>query len=149
MKADKIAHDIITLVYEDLKEIFAPELESRARALLERITQNRYKEIIVRKEDLGVLVIPPEKSDPVEVDVLSQGTKDQLYLSLRIALSELLSGDKNPPLLFDEAFHTFDDDRLQETLTVLKEIGETTQVVVFTHEKSYAEYGNSIPLMKR
>jgi len=148
MKADEIAHDVITLVYEDLKEEFAPELERRAETLLTRITQERYQDIIVKKEDLDVLVKVPEKSEPVNVEVLSQGTRDQLYLSLRIALSELLSGDKNPPLLFDEAFYTFDEDRLKETLEILKEIAQTTQVIVFTHDESYAEYGNPIPLKR-
>lgn len=146
MKADRIARDVISLVYLDLKEKFAPELEHRAERLLSRITQERYQDIIVRKEDLEVLVKSPEKNKPVDVEVLSQGTKDQLYLSLRIALSELLSGDKNPPLMFDEAFYTFDEDRLQETLKVLQEISRTTQVIVFTHDESYAAYGHPVPL---
>ncbi len=145
-KADKIAYDIITLVYQDLKERFAPDLERRAEMLLDRITQGKYKDIVVRKEDLDVLVKVPEKREPVTAEVLSQGTRDQLYLSLRIALSELLSGERNLPLLFDEAFYTFDEDRLQETFSVLQEIAETTQVIVFTHDEAYAEYGHAIPL---
>jgi DNA repair exonuclease SbcCD ATPase subunit len=148
MKADKIAHDVITLVYQDLKEKFAPELERRAEKIWGRITQGRYLDITVRREDLDVLIQVPEKEEPITVDVLSQGTRDQLYLSLRIALSELLSGDKNPPLLFDEAFYTFDDDRLQEALIVLREISQTTQIIVFTHDKAYAEHGYAIPLKK-
>ena len=148
MKADKIAHDVITLVYQDLKEKFAPELEHRAEKMWGRITQRRYEDITVRREDLDVLIRVPEKEEPVSVDVLSQGTRDQLYLSLRIALSELLSGDKNPPLLFDEAFYTFDDDRLQEALMVLREISQTTQIIVFTHDKGYSEHGYAIPLKK-
>ena len=146
MKADKIARDAISQVYLDLKEKFAPELEHRAERLLSRITQERYQDIIVRKEDLEVLVKSPDKNKPVDVEVLSQGTKDQLYLSLRIALSELLSGDKNPPLMFDEAFYTFDEDRLQETLKVLQEISRSTQVIVFTHDETYAAYGHPVPL---
>ena len=149
MKADEIARDVITLVYQKVKEQFAPELEERAQALLARITQGRYQKISVRKEDLRILVKTPEKSGPVDVDVLSQGTRDQVYLSVRIALSELLSGDRSPPLLFDEAFSTFDEDRLKETLVILKEIAETTQVIVFTHDTSYAQYGHPIPLKKR
>lgn len=148
-KADEIAHDVITMVYKELKETFAPELEKRAETLLSRITQGKYHDIVVKKDDLDILITVPEQEHPVGVDVLSQGTRDQLYLSLRIALSELLSGDKNPPLLFDEAFYTFDEERLQETLKVLKEIAGTTQVIVFTHDESYARYGHPVPLKKR
>lgn len=145
-KADEIALNVIKLMYQDLKEKFAPELEKRAEVILSRITHGKYVDITVRKEDLEVFVRAPEKSEPVDVDVLSQGTRDQLYLSLRIALSELLSGDKNPPLLFDEAFATFDEERLKETLHVLREIARSTQVIIFTHDESYARYGNAIPL---
>ncbi|MBU7000069.1 MAG: AAA family ATPase, partial [Theionarchaea archaeon] len=148
-KADEIAHDIITMVYKELRETFAPKLEKRAEALLSRITRGKYQDIVVRKDDLDVLVKVPEQEHPVGVDVLSQGTRDQLYLSLRIALSELLSGDRSPPLLFDEAFYTFDDERLRETLKVLKEVASTLQVIVFTHDESYAKYGHPIPLGKR
>jgi len=148
MKADRIARDIITLVYRDLKEKFAPELEKRAEILLSRITRGRYQKIVVDEDDLDVLVKVPEKRKPVNVDVLSQGTRDQLYLSLRIALSELLSGDKHLPLVFDEAFYTFDEDRLKEAFGVLKDIAQTTQVVVFTHDESYTQYGHPIPLRR-
>ena len=148
MKADRIARDIITLVYKDLKEKFAPELEKRAEILLSRITQGKYQKIVVDEDDLDVLVKVPEKRKPVNVDVLSQGTRDQLYLSLRIALSELLSGDKHLPLVFDEAFYTFDEDRLKEAFGVLSDIAQTTQVVVFTHDESYTQYGHPIPLRR-
>ena len=148
-KADEVAYNVISSVYQELKETFAPQLEKRAEKLLDRITQGRYNDIVVKKEDLDVLVKVPEHAEPVTVDVLSQGTRDQLYLCLRIGLSELLSGDKNPPLLFDEAFYTFDEDRLKETLRVLQELSETTQVIVFTHDESYAPYGHPILLERR
>jgi len=148
MKADGIAHDVITLTYQELKGKFAPELEHRAESIFTRITGGKYTSIKVREDDLEVLVEIPEKREPVPVDVLSQGTKDQLYLSLRIALSELLSGDKNPPLLFDEAFYTFDEERLNQALNILQELARTTQVIVFTHDDSYTAYGNTILLKK-
>lgn len=148
-KADEIAYNVISSVYQELKETFAPQLEKRAEKLLSRITQGRYKDIVVKKDDLDVLVKVPEHAEPVTVEALSQGTRDQLYLCLRIGLSELLSGDKNPPLLFDEAFYTFDEDRLKETLRVLQELSETTQVIVFTHDASYAPYGHPILLERR
>lgn len=148
MKADGIAHDVITLAYQELKGKFAPELERRAESIFKRITRGKYTRIKVREEDLEVLVEIPGKREPVPMDVLSQGTKDQLYLSLRIALSELLSGDKNPPLLFDEAFYTFDEERLIEALRILQDIARHTQVIVFTHDDAYLPYGHAITLNK-
>lgn len=149
INADKTAHNIISAVYNELKEKFVPELEKRAETLLNRITQGRYTDIEVKKDNLDLLIHAPEKDTPVNIEVLSQGTRDQLYLCLRIALSELLTGGKNPPLLFDEAFYTFDEDRLKETLHVLQEIASTTQIIVFTHDESYAHYGYGIPLQKK
>lgn len=148
MKADGIAHDVITLAYQELKGRFAPELERRAESIFKRITGGKYTHIRVREEDLEVLVEVPGKREPVPVDVLSQGTKDQLYLSVRIALSELLSGDKNPPLLFDEAFYTFDEERLKEAMGILQDLARNTQVIVFTHDETYLPYGHAIRLKK-
>jgi uncharacterized protein YhaN len=98
----------------------------------------------IRRVDLDILIGLPDRT--VEVTSLSQGTKDQLHLSLRIALSELLSGGRNLPLLFDESFYTSDEKRLNETFAVLKDIARTTQVILFTHNEDFLQHGNPIIL---
>ena len=65
---------------------------------------------------------------------LSAGARDQLYLAVRLAVSEFLSRGKEPvPLLLDDVFATSDDDRLRAGMRALIEsFGAGHQVLVTT-----------------
>ena len=60
----------------------------------------------------------------------SEGTIDQLYLALRLAVAEELTPDA--PLVLDDALVRFDDQRLAKALAVLAEEADSKQVVLFT-----------------
>jgi DNA repair exonuclease SbcCD ATPase subunit len=141
---DTEALTTIRSVYTDLKEQFIPKLEEKSGEILQRITEGKYKSVSIRKEDLEIFVAVPGRT--LDSNFLSQGTRDQLHLSLRIALSELLSGGRNLPLLFDESFYTSDAGRLKETFAMLQEIAQNTQVILFTHNERFLYYGNPIVL---
>ena len=69
----------------------------------------------------------------------SDGTVDQLYLALRLAVAEALTPEA--PLVLDDALVRFDDTRLQEAMALLREESERRQVIVFscqTREENYA-----------
>ena len=141
---DEIVLNTLHSVYAELKDLFIPQLEEKTSKILHKITRGKYKTISIRREDLEISVKLQDKS--VNIRSLSQGTKDQLYFAMRIALSDLLSGGRNLPLLFDESFYTSDEKRLEETFTVLKEIAINTQVILFTHNENFLEHGNPIIL---
>jgi DNA repair exonuclease SbcCD ATPase subunit len=161
-EVDKIAKKTLEEVYTGLKEKFIPQLQERAGAIFEKITGGKYTELVIREEDLEVFVKTPERllgtSTPgqgredrylslkIAHAALSQGTKDQLYLSLRMALSAIVSGGKALPLVFDESFYTSDELRLKETFAVLQHIAQTNQILLFTHNEEFLHYGNPIVL---
>ena len=58
----------------------------------------------------------PEKRDWVKVTALSQGTLDLVYLTARLGLVRLVTGDRRPPLIFDDPFVTLDDARAARAL---------------------------------
>ena len=60
----------------------------------------------------------------------SDGTIDQLYLALRLAVAEVVAPDA--PLVLDDALVRFDDDRLKEALSLLQEEAAHKQVILFT-----------------
>jgi uncharacterized protein YhaN len=62
--------------------------------------------------------------------VRSDGTVDQLYLALRLAVAEELTPEA--PLVLDDAFVRFDDTRLAAAMDILRKFGETKQVILFT-----------------
>lgn len=141
---DQITLNTIRCVYADLRDLFIPQLEENAGRILKRITQGKYTKISIRREDMETFVELRDRT--ISVNSLSQGTKDQVYLALRIALSELLSGGRNLPLLFDESFYTSDEKRLRETFAVLKELALDNQIILFTHNEEFLQYGNPIIL---
>ncbi len=70
----------------------------------------------------------------VEVSGLSEGTRDQLFLSLRIAALELQLKHKKPlPFIADDLFINFDDARSRAGLEALRDLSRLTQVVFLTH----------------
>jgi uncharacterized protein YhaN len=71
---------------------------------------------------------------------MSDGTNDQLYLSLRFASLELRFLDGEPmPLILDDILINFDDDRSCATLRVLAELSKKTQIIFFTHHRHLLE----------
>lgn len=81
----------------------------------------------------------------VTVEGMSAGTRDQLYLSLRLATLERFLETAQPmPLIVDDILINFDDQRARATLDTLAELGKKTQVLVFTHHERVREMGKEI-----
>ena len=76
----------------------------------------------------------------VGIEAMSEGTRDQLYLALRLAHLEDYAGRAEPaPFVGDDLFLTFDDARTAHGLEALAEIGGTVQPILFTHHRHVAE----------
>jgi DNA repair exonuclease SbcCD ATPase subunit len=112
-------------------------LEKKMVADVERITNGRYRRIRVDDRTLDIRVFAPEKADWVVVGQLSQGTVDQIYLAARIGLVRLVTGDRRPPLIFDDPFVTFDDDRAARALELLHDLAADFQVIYLTTSNRY------------
>jgi uncharacterized protein YhaN len=68
------------------------------------------------------------------VEAMSEGTRDQLWLALRIAALELRARDAEPmPFLADDLFASSDAVRTETGLRYLAELAQHTQVILFTH----------------
>ena len=68
-----------------------------------------------------------------ELAFLSSGTIDQAYLSLRLALSELMfENSEKLPVLLDDALAQYDDLRTKTALKYLKKHSENGQIIMFT-----------------
>jgi uncharacterized protein YhaN len=72
----------------------------------------------------------------ISVDGMSDGTRDQLYLALRLAtLESRLENSEPMPFIVDDILINFDDDRSRATLKALAELGAKNQVILFTHHR--------------
>lgn len=80
-----------------------------------------------------------------EVNEMSDGSRDQLYLSLRLAaLSIYLETSEPMPFIVDDILIKFDDDRARATLEILSEISNKTQVLFFTHQARHVDITKTI-----
>jgi chromosome segregation protein len=124
---------------------------TRASELLARIAARAHNPIIrlgVEYRDGKVPEIVAWRSDDraCEVKHLSEGTRDQLFLCLRIAAIELYAKEREPlPFFADDLFVTSDDDRVVPGLAALAELGRTTQVLLFTHHRHVVEAARTLP----
>jgi uncharacterized protein YhaN len=128
-----------TLVLQRAVDSYRRKNESailrRAESLFQRLTLGRYRELRV-EYDAGKAKLRAVRPGE-EVDVarsLSDGTLDQLFLSLRLASIEQHLASQEPiPLVLDDIFINFDDDRARAGIEVLAEFAQKTQVLLLTH----------------
>ena len=124
-----LAQRTLEITRQELQRRFAPRISRRAHELFGLLTEGRYQRIALG-EDLAVSTAA-EGEDTLRSSLWrSDGTADQLYLALRLAVAEEVI--PHAPLVLDDAFVRFDDDRLKETLKLLKQSGEHRQVLLFT-----------------
>ncbi|NTV52860.1 MAG: hypothetical protein HGA76_07610, partial [Candidatus Firestonebacteria bacterium] len=119
-------------------------LETEAGNLLGLISQARYAQVSVDDEDLACRIFISETQRWEDPGVLSEGTFDQFYLSLRLALGEILAGGKKPPLLLDDPFATFDAARQGRFLDWLKIRSREQQILIFTCRSDYARHAEQV-----
>ncbi|HEX9044932.1 MAG TPA: AAA family ATPase, partial [Candidatus Limnocylindrales bacterium] len=107
-------------------------LEKRMVGDLEKVTNGRYRRVRVDDKTFDIEVWAPERADWVDARQLSQGTLDLVYLIARLGLVRLVTGDRRPPLIFDDPFVTFDDERAMRTMGLLRAISGDFQVIYLT-----------------
>ena len=122
----------------------------RASALFAALTGGAFSGIVQSYGEDGVEALFGKRANGEEVPVgglketqrggLSEGTRDQLYLALRLAYVEDYAARAEPtPFIADDLFTSFDDARTAHGLRVLADVGGAAQCVLFTHHRHVAE----------
>jgi uncharacterized protein YhaN len=129
------AAKLLTWAIDRYREQNQGPMLTRAGAIFATLTLGRYTKLFVDYEKA-----PPSLSafrtdgQVVEVPGMSEGTRDQLYLALRLAALELhLAKSKALPFVADDLFINFDDERSTAGLEALKELSTHTQVLFLSH----------------
>jgi len=113
-------------------------LLKRAGEIFTRLTLGSFTELRVDFNHKGEQVLCAMRDTPAEevhISGLSEGTRDQLYLALRIASLEDYVQRHPMPVILDDILVNFDDDRAQAALQILAELSQHTQVIYFTHHQ--------------
>jgi uncharacterized protein YhaN len=117
-------------------------LLARANALFPALTCERYArlETDVDERDEDVLIAITADGSRRRVQELSDGTREQLFLALRLAAIERhVATAEAVPVLFDDVLLESDDERAQRILAALAELATQTQVLVLTHHRHLVE----------
>lgn len=131
------AHFLRTQIEKFREQNQAPLLEKSGR-VFRHLTEGAFVGLAPEFNDQDVPVLVGTKSGGVNVPIegMSDGTRDQLYLALRLAaLDRHLEEHEPMPLILDDLLITFDNDRTRAILPELADLSKRTQVFLFTHHE--------------
>jgi uncharacterized protein YhaN len=148
---DYVNHKLASLLLKRGIDYYRDENQSpimdRASVLFNQLTQYSFDGMIVDfdEKDQPVMMGIRNGDEKVELSGMSDGTTDQLYLALRIASIEKYVSENEPiPFIVDDILIHFDDERAKETLKVLLDLSQKTQVIFFTHHSRLIELMNEV-----
>ena len=125
----EFAMNTLSAASTELQRRFAPRIAKRSQELFSKLTDGRYDRLTLG-EDFTVHAGATGETTLHSALWRSEGTTDQLYLALRLAVSQELTPDA--PFILDDALVRFDDKRLSRALSILEETAEERQVILFT-----------------
>lgn len=134
----ELAQQVLEELAAEVEEEITAPVAQRAGEILRQLSGGRYCEL--SGEELLLEPVSPELGEPLSLDYLSYGTLDQLAFSVRYALAEVIAGGHPPLLILDDPFASYDDQRLSQALSFLRQAAEQSQILLFTHDKRYVEY---------
>lgn len=131
----------------EMQLTFGPIVNTKTADIFSRITNGKYNELLVTK-DLNINFRDPLLNTTQEWQYLSGGTIDQVYFSLRLAISGLLAEQVGGlPLFIDDAFLQYDDNRTKQSLLFLEDYAKTkhAQILFFTcHQAVWNMCGDNV-----
>ena len=124
-----LVKEILLNSYEKMQNNVSPKLTAELSKNISEITNGKYNKVKFN-DDQG-MIVEVENGNYILAERLSSGTIDQLYLSLRLAILDSLSEEKIP-IILDEVFSHFDDNRLKNILKYINEKFGDRQLIIFT-----------------
>ena len=125
----ELAKKLLEKAYEKMKNSLSPIFTEKLSKNISKITRGKYTNLYFSDEQ--GLTVELDSGNYVPAERLSIGTIDQLYLSLRLAMLDDISKEK-VPLILDETFAYYDNDRLKNILVYLTTEFKDRQIIIFT-----------------
>ena len=140
----ELAMAVLTESFSEVRRSYGSVLDNKTGEIFSGITGGKYNGINVSKSfDISV-----QKTDifgSFDSAYLSSGTVDQAYLSLRLALSELITDENGTlPIMLDDSLAQFDDNRQKIALEYLKKYSNKNQIIMFTCHKYISDTAKNL-----
>ncbi len=120
---------LLARAYDNMKNSVSPVFTKKLSENIKTITEGKYCKLNFNDEQ--GLIVELENGNYIPAERLSIGTIDQLYLSLRLAMLDEISNEK-VPIILDEAFAYYDNERLKNILLYLAKEFDDRQIIIFT-----------------
>lgn len=143
----KLASKILRDEIERYRREHQGPILKQASAHFAKLTLGSFVELRADFDEKDNPVLAGIRSDGehVYVEGMSSGTRDQLYLALRLAsLEKYIDGVEPMPFIVDDILVHFDDARSNETLEILAQLAQRTQIILFTHHSHVVEQAKNI-----
>ncbi len=135
-----LAKQIITKARKQYEQNRQPKVIALASEYFAAITDNAWEQIYVSLDDRDIKILD-KGGIPLNPEILSQGTKEQLYLALRLAHIKIRAQSHQPlPILMDDILVNFDNERMENTVGILKKIVEENPFNTHIANDSNKEY---------
>lgn len=141
--AEKLTGKWITQALTLASKNRLPKMQAIAVNLFSKLTNERYTNITFSGDDIVVMTADHQAFNIVE---LSTGTQEQLYVALRLALSQVIADVVSVPILIDDGFVNFDQQRRDNMIIILKSLSTNQQVFYFTTERYHHDQLNVLDL---
>ncbi|GEM_PF-326399 len=141
-----LAIENINLISDYIKGDFMPLLRSAISENFSYVTGGRYSGVNI-DEDMNISVVKTDNGivdkdtaigkdiEEININSLSGGTLDQLYISVRLGFSSLISNNKKIPLILDDSFIQYDEERLEKSLEILDKERNRRQIILFSCQR--------------
>ncbi|MBQ4523198.1 MAG: AAA family ATPase [Lachnospiraceae bacterium] len=132
--AVRIAYEAMNETTQEIRQSFGPKLNEKTAGYFRALTNDAYEDVLVQS-DYGIMALKKGDVSYHSYKYLSQGTIDQAYLALRLALIEIISEEmagQRLPLFLDDIFMQYDEPRRKSGVAFLKEYAKEGQVILFT-----------------
>ena len=123
----QVAKNLLQEAYEKMKNSVTPKFTQNLSTIINEISNEKYKKVSINEN----IMVELENGNYVPANSLSIGTIDEIYLALRLSMLDEISKEKMP-IILDETFAYFDEERLKNILLFLQRQSENHQVILFT-----------------
>ncbi|MFQ6110432.1 MAG: ATP-binding protein [Nitrospinota bacterium] len=145
-QAHLLAEETLREAWAELEGEYLPSLEQKLNYYFRRAVPEEFTgvELTRTSHNRPQVILKAWGKEDIRVEALSHATADQLYLSLRLALLELLSPGGTPPLFLDDPLTNFDPASLDRVWPLLSEWASTHQLLFLSCHPQYLERGEGL-----
>lgn len=140
LKKERLHVEAIRLLYSTANQCrteaidaVAEPVEDSATNIFKQIAGDKLGDVSIGKDFQPSGVNPKGTDEIVDVEELSGGEKEQIYIAVRLALADVLVQDERQMVVLDDALMATDSIRMEKVLHLLEEFSERMQIIILTY----------------